>query len=216
MKKKNTTLAAILAAAIALTGCQSGRGNSGDTRSTTGKIVVEEPSTTNSSKEERTNIYAYGKENIPELAATVLTALGSRDEETYNLCLGGEWEPEWDRYKAYHEFIYTTIEKAGGDPTQDLTCADFTVYKDNNSDLPYFIAFLKGYEDKIAFSVSSKVNDIDKQEYYVRVIKKEYASVSGSIDGKTLYEHAQEKAADGTYTLIDLSEYAPKEDADNE
>lgn len=212
--KKNTTLAAILAAAIALTGCQSGKENSSKTNSTSRTpIVVEESSTTESSKAERTNIYAYGKENIPELAAMVLTALGSRDEETYNLCLGGEWELEENRYKAYHEFIYTTIEKAGGDPTQDLTCADFTVYKDNNSDLPDFTAFLKGYEDKIAFWVTPKINDIDKQEYYVRVIKIKYPVLA---TGKTYYEDAQEKAADGTYTLIDLSEYAPKEDADNE
>ena len=214
MKKKNTTLAAILAATIALTGCQSSKENSSKTNSTSRTpIVVEDPGADESSKEERTNIYAYGKENIPELAATVLTALGSRDEETYNLCLGGEWELEENRYKAYHEFIYTTIEKAGGDPTQDLTCADFTVYKHNNSDLPVFTAFLKGYEDKIVFNVYSRVNDIDKQEYYVRVIRQQNPSPPRS---KTVYEETQEKAADGTYTLIDLSEYAPKEDADNE
>lgn len=213
MKKKNTTLAAILAATIALTGCQSGKGNSSKTNSTSRTpIVVEEPSTAESSKVERTNIYAYGKENIPELAATVLTALGSRDEETYNLCLGGEWEPEWDRYKAYHEFIYTTIEKAGGDPTQDLTCADFTVFNHQYDGLPHYEAYLKGFESSIVFSVIPKINDIDKQEYYVRVIRREYPSLA---NGKTYYEVAQEKVADGTYTLIDLSEYAPKEDADN-
>lgn len=212
MKKRNTTLAAILAATIALTGCQSSKGNSSDTRSTTGKIVVEEPSADESSKEERTNIYAYGKENIPELAATVLTALGSRDEETYNLCLGGEWYPEWETYKAYHEYIYQKVEENGGDPTQNFTCADFTVYKEKDSDLPSFKAFLKGYEDKIVFYVYPEINDIDKQEYYVKVVKKDPINLAGTSYEKNLYEEAQEKVADGTYTLIDLSEYAPKED----
>lgn len=214
MKKRNTTLAAILAATIALTGCQNGKENSSGTQSTSTKVVVDKSSAEENSKEERTNIYAYGKENIPELVATVLTALGSKDEETYNLCMGGEYHPEWEQYKPYHEYIYTTIEKSGGDSTQDFTCADFIVYEHQEygfMDTPWYEAYLKNYENDIVFEVQPVVNDIDKQEYYVSVKKKDSMENRATHLERPLYEAAQEKVADGTYTLIDLSKYAPKE-----
>lgn len=225
MKKAITLLAAVLAASTVLTGCgkQSQQPAVSSVVPDDNEIIIESGNEIPDEfskilAEDHTPIYAYGKENIPELVTKALTALGSRDESVFDRCReGNDWgEP----YKDIHEHIYKSIEKNGGDPMQTFTCKDLTVYEHQEygfMELPWYEVYLKGYENDIVLQIIPRVHDIDKQEYYLRVEREETTKPSiVTYEHKPAYEVAQEQVAQGTYTLIDLSQYEKKEANSNE
>lgn len=224
MKKKITILAAVIAVSTVFTGCEK---QTQPMSEVTTSAVVSETSSDNDNRsdklsdemskileEDHTPIYAYGKENIPELVAKALTALGSREESAFDRCrMGDDWG---DTYKQLREHIYNGIEKNGGDPTQTFTCKDFTVYAYRFNNEPNYEVYLKGYENDVVIRIVAQINDIDNQEYYlwVRCTGNTEWSIASQED-KPKYEVAQEKVAEGQYTLIDLSQYETKEDNSN-
>ncbi|MDE6728737.1 MAG: hypothetical protein K2J80_12495 [Oscillospiraceae bacterium] len=227
MKKAITFFAAALAAASVLTGCgkqphQTPAAPSSISADTDDSWIVVDPGEIDDEMskllaEDHSPIYAYGKENIPELVAKALTALGSRDESTFDRCReGSDWG---DTYKELREHIYKGIEKNGGDPTQTFTCKDLTVYEHQEygfMELPWYEVYLKGYENDIILRIIPKTNDVDKQEYYLRVEREDTTAPSiVTYEHKPTYEVAQEKVEQGIYTLIDLSQYENKEDNSN-
>lgn len=215
MKKAITLFAAALAAASVLTGC--GKGSQPTSSQTPTTVSAPESDIVNIGDkpldeisklldDDRSPIRAYGKENIPELVATVLTALGSRDDLTFDRCIIRD--DLGDTYKAIREHIYKGIEKSGGDPTQTFTCKDFIVFEYDFMDSPNYEVYLKGFENNFALSLVSKTSDIDKQEYYLRVFCYDATVYSDEArDYVPRYETAQAKVEKREYTLIDLSKY---------
>lgn len=221
--KKIAAVISAAAVALALTGCgkqpqQTPAAPSSISADTDDGWIVVDPGEIDDEMskllaEDHSPIYAYGKENIPELVAKALTALGCRDESTFERCReGSDWG---DTYKELREHIYKGIEKNGGDPTQTFTCKDLTVYEHQEyefMELPWYEVYLKGYENDIILRIIPKINDVDKQEYYLRVEREETTAPSiVTYEHKPTYEVAQEKVAEGTYTLIDLSQYEKQE-----
>lgn len=220
MKKAITLFAAALAAASVLTGCGKGSQPTPAQTPTTVSAPAPESDIVNIGDkpldeisklldDDRSPIRAYSKENIPELVATVLTALGSRDDLTFDRCIIRD--DLGDTYKAIREHIYKGIEKSGGDPTQTFTCKDFIVFEHQEYDFmdsPSYEVYLKGYENNFMLNLVSKTSDIDKQEYYLRVFCDDATVYSDEAhDYVPRYEVAQAKVEKGEYTLIDLSKY---------
>lgn len=225
MKKTIVLLATVLAVSSVLTGC--GKQSQQTPAATVSSSVSTNKSDTDNKEssemsqlleEDHTPIYAYGKENIDGLVAKALTALGSNDDATFDRCREGD---DWgESYKELREYFYKGIEKSGGDPSQKFTCKDFTVYVHQEfsfMETPWYEIYLKGYENDVVFNFISKVNDIDKQEYYICAKREEKIRWStATYEEKPTYEVAQEMVAEGKYTLIDLSQYENKEVSGNE
>lgn len=227
MKKSVTALAAVLAATMALTGCGSKTAEpvkeESSVAASESKVDAQESSGTQvefdisevfqseNNDDDNKPIYAHGKENIPALIATALTALGTKDEATYKRCC----IDDIDLYYTYEQLrglIYDAVEQSGGDPTKDLTCADFIVYNHsvNGSWADYFV-YLKNCEKEVSLEIKAYTDDVDKQEYYLTVSP-------ASFDP---YEKVKEYAVscpfpDTEYKLVDISQYKYKEVNGNE
>ena len=228
MKKFVTMITAVLAMSTMLTGCGSKTAepvkeessvaapeSTVKAQESSGTQVKSDISETLESEDEEDDnkpIYAHGKENIPALVATTLTALGTKDEATYNRCCTDE-DGVHHTYKQLRSIIYNAIEQNGGDPTQDITCADFIVYKCSvKGYTPHYLAYLKGCEEIVRLEIRAYTDDVDKQEYYLTIDANGYTDKYEDVKEYTVSCHF----IDTEYESVDLSQYKYKEVNGNE
>lgn len=227
MKKTVTTITAALVMSIMLTGCGSQTSEPVKEKSSAAvsesTVNVQESSGTQVESDvskalesedggDDKPLYAHGKENIPALVATTLTALGTKDETTYNRCCTDE-DGVHHTYQQLRSIIYKAIEQNGGDPAKDLTCADFYVYKCSvKGYTPHYLAYLKGCEEIVRLEIRAYTDDVDKQEYYLTIDANGYTDKYEDVQGYTV----SCPFTDSEYTLVDLSQYKYKEVNENE